>query len=304
MTSRKSLTLVLAAALWAVPLHAAPPGFAFLEIPSGSRASALGGAGVTMVDGVEAAFWNPARLTTVKGVQLTASHFELYQKLRHEDFALGGRLFGGGVSASVRALYSEPIDERDELGNLIGTFGAHDLEFAAGYGAAFGGGLDLGVSGQVVRERIADKSAQTWAVHVGGSWDSPRWPGLRLALAALNLGPSTEYDLDGVKGESLALPAAVQGGAAYHWAVGEGFGVNGVIETRLTRGRSGIGIVGAELANASGAALRAGFRLNDDVSNFSLGAGYTLQALRLDYAYVPTRLGLEDTHRFSLTAQF
>ena len=43
MTSRKSLTLVLAAALWAVPLHAAPAGFAFLEIPSGSRASALGG---------------------------------------------------------------------------------------------------------------------------------------------------------------------------------------------------------------------------------------------------------------------
>src|SRR5437867_7075822 len=87
------------------PSFAAPAGFAFLEIPSGARASAMGGAYASLAQGAEAAFWNPAGLEATRGTQITASHFELYQKLRHDQFAIAGHLLGGGLSASVRALY-------------------------------------------------------------------------------------------------------------------------------------------------------------------------------------------------------
>jgi hypothetical protein len=69
-------------------------------------------------------------------------------------------------------------------------------------------------------------------------------------------------------------------------------------------------MLGVELATAGGAngagaaALRGGLRVNDDASSFSLGAGYTLGGLRLDYAFVPLKLDLGDTHRISFTAQF
>jgi hypothetical protein len=298
-------TVLLAGALAAAsPASATPPGFAFLETPAGARASGLGGAGGTMVTGIEAAFWNPAGLEALKGVQFAASHFELWEGLRHEDVALGGRLFGGTVAASVRALYSEAIEQRDELGNLTGTFGAHDLEFGLGYATRVAPGVSVGLSAQLVRERIAELAAQTWAMNLGAAWDVERWPGLRLALSGHNLGPAAAYTIDGTKGEPVALPAAVQGGASYGFPVGRGLDLRGALETRMTRGRSGVAIVAGELGGFGGAALRMGLRMNDDVANVSVGAGWSLPSLRLDYAWVSSRLDLEDTHRVALATQF
>src|SRR5688500_17559264 len=108
--------MVLLSGLAARLAAAEPAGFAFLEIPAGARASALGGAYASLGQGVDAVFWNPAGLAGVKGVQVMGGHYELYEKLRHDHFAVAGRVPGGGIGGSIRALYSEPIEERDELG--------------------------------------------------------------------------------------------------------------------------------------------------------------------------------------------
>ncbi len=299
------VVLLIAAAR---PAVAEPPGFAFLEIPAGARAAGMGGAFSTLAQGVEAAFWNPAGLEGVKGVEMTGSHAEYVQKLRHDQFGLAARRFGGGLALTLRALYSEPIDERDELGNLIGSFGAHDLEFALGYGHAVGGGLSVGATAQLVRERIADASATTYAFGAGCVWAPPRLPGVRLGVSAHNLGPSTQFDVDGAPGQPVALPAAVQAGGSWQLALPRGAALRAALEGRFTRGRSGIGMAGVELATPGGpsgsAMLRAGYRMNDDATAFSVGAGYAFQALRLDYAFVPLRLDLGDTHRVALTARF
>ena len=62
-------------------------------------------------------------------------------------------------------------------------------------------------------------------------------------------------------------------------------------------------MIGLELGSG-GASIRGGARMNDDASTMSLGAGYVLGALKLDYAFVPMSLDLGDTHRFSFSAQF
>ncbi len=305
-------TLLLCAALALLaprPAAGAPPGFAFLEVPAGARAAALGGAFTTLAQGVEASFWNVAALDRVQGVQITGSHAEFVQTLRHEQFALAGRLFGGGLAASVRAMYSEPIEERDELGNLIGSFGAHDLEFGLAYGRTLAPGLSLGAGAQLVRERIADEAGQTWSLGAGALWEPARLPGVRLGVSAEHLGPATDFEVEGVRGRPVALPAAVQAGGSWEGAIGPAARLRAALETRVTRGRGAIGMLGVELATPGGAggagaaALRAGLRANDDASSFSLGAGYALRGLRLDYAFVPLRLDLGDTHRVSITAQ-
>lgn len=305
---RASVRALIGAALFvclaAQAAQGKPAGFAFLEVPAGARAAALAGAYSSLASGVEAAFWNPAGLEAVKGVQVTGSHTEFLESLRHEQFAVAGRLAGGGTSASLRAGYSEPIDERDVLGNRIGTFGSHDLEFALGYGRRVASGVAVGGTGQVVRERIADASATTFAFGLGAVVEPERCPGLRLALSAHNLGPAAAYMIEGTRGSPVPLPIAVQGGASYRRDAFLGLTVNGALEGRFTRGRNGVAMVGAELAHSSGAALRLGFRANDETTRFGLGLGWSLPALRFDYAFVPYRLGLGDTHRFSFTAQF
>jgi len=284
--------------------HADPTGFAFLEIPSGARVSALAGAGESFAQGVDAAFWNPAALDRVKGIQVEGSHYELYQDLRHDDFAVAGRLFGGGVSASLRALYSGPIDETDDFGNVVGSFGAHDLDFALGYGASLGGGLEAGITGHVVRERISNLGATTWAVDVGTRWEPVSAPRVLFSVGAYNMGPAAYYTIDGVKGAPVSLPAAIGAGGSYHFGLGSGLDLRTGLEGRFTRGRSGIGMIAGELTGLAGASLRAGYRGNDSTSGFTAGVGYAFTALRLDYAYVPSALDLGDTHRFSFSAQF
>lgn len=295
---------LLALALAASSVSADQAGFAFLDIPTGARASGLGGAYATLSEGVEAAFWNPAGLERVKGLQIFGGHYELFQKLRHDHFAVAWRSFGLGMSGSVRALYSEPIEERDELGNLIGSFGSHDLEFSYGLGGQVSPGVTAGVSAQVVRERIANSAATTYAFGLGAACEPSSWPNARLGIQVTGLGPAGKYHFEQGDGEAVPLPTSVQGGASYRFDVTSHLVVRTALEGRLTRGRNGIGLVGLELASPAGAALRMGLRANDEASTFSLGAGYDIKGLRLDYAYVPLKLELGDTHRFSFATQF
>lgn len=301
-----ALALLLLLTL-SVPALAAPPGFAFLEVPAGARASAMGGAYMAVADGVEAAFWNPAGLEGVQGLQLSATHYEYFANLRHEQFALAGRMFGGGVSGSVRAMYTEPIEERDALGNLVGTFGAHDLEFQLGYGRRASAGTTFGFAAQMVRERIASESAMTWGVSAGMGWEPARLlllKDLKFSIAAQHAGPAAHYEFDGEQGSPIELPAALHGGLAWNRKFGGGFALTPALDVRATRGRPAVVALGGELDSESGLALRMGVRQGDDIANVSAGAGWRYHTYRVDYAWVPSKLDLEDTHRFSFSAQF
>jgi len=291
--------LAAASAAWA-----APPGFAFLEVPAGARAAALGGAYASLATGAEAAFWNPAGTATLRRLEVTGGHAELFENLRHDYFTLGGPLWGGAMTGSVRALYTEPIDERDDVGNLVGSFGAHDLELAVGYARNLSAGLSLGGTASVIRERISNLSNQTYALGFGAAWTPESWSGLRLGLAAQNIGPASSYTIDGIDGEPVSLPMAVQTGVSYTTPLGSRLRVSGAVEGRGTVGRAGLGMIGAELSDASGAALRIGTRVNDDVSSLSFGAGFAQRGYALDYAFVPLKDDLGDTQRFAFRISF
>lgn len=283
---------------------ATPTGFAFLEVPAGARAAAMGGAYVTLADGAEGAFWNPAGLARVQGTQVTASHMESFQSLKHDQFAIAGEHFGGGLAASLRAMYSQAIDERDALGNLLGTFGVHDLEFQLGYGRRVGGGGSIGLGVQAVRERIADQSATTWSGSAGAAWRPRAWKNVRLGLSAQHLGPAAHYDFGGQQGAPVALPAALQGGGSWTRQLAHGMGLTAALDARATQGRQGVFALGGELASETGASLRLGARQGDDLSNFGAGMGWKRGTFRVDYAWVPSKLDLGDTHRFSFATQF
>jgi hypothetical protein len=305
MLRRHAAVLLTMIVLTAPPATADPSAFAFLEVPAGARASAMGGAFVAGAEGADAAFWNPAGLAAVNHVEITGSHFELYQNLRHDQFAIAGHWLGGGVAGSLRALYTDPIAARDELGNLTGTFGGNDLDFSFAYGRAVSEGLRAGASFHLVRSRLAELSTGTYAFGGGVTWDAPGGLSpLRLGAALDHVGPAARYDFGDGVGQPMELPTALQLGGWYHWSFGHGMSVGSGLEARMSRGRPVVGSIGGELNHSSGAVLRLGARINDDVSTFSVGAGYTMSAIRLDYAFVPYSLDLGDSHRISFTAHF
>jgi hypothetical protein len=303
------ICLSLAAALLvalaaAAPAAAGPSGFAFLEVPAGARASALGGAFATLGEGAEASFWNPAGLAAVERVEVSGAHFESFQNLRHDQFAVAKSLLGGGAAASLRAFYSEPITARDELGNEIGTFGGHDLELSLAYGHPLASAFRLGGALRLIHERIAELSTDTYALGAGVTWQSPEHPALRLGAMADHLGPDANYTFADGPGQPVPMPMAFQAGGAYRFSLPGSAALETALEARSVRGRAAVGMMGAELTHPSGAALRLGLRVNDDATRLSAGAGYTVRSLRLDYAFVDDRLDVGDSHRFSFTARF
>ena len=297
------LTLAVLSAA-ARPAAAVSPGFAFLKIPAGARASAMGGAYASIARGADAALWNPAGLSVTPRFQVSANHAEMDQQLHYDAVAMGGRLWGGGYGLSMRALYSEAIDARDELGNLTGSFGSHDLEFALSYGHSVGGGLAFGGSTQIVRERIADVAAQTYGFNLGATLDPAPISGLRLSLGVHNVGPAARYTFDGIEGEDVGLPTGLHSGASLTRLVGNGLTLRGAVEGRFLSGRAGTGAVGAEITNLGGAALRAGWRINDASADLTLGAGFATKGLSFDYAFLPLDLNLGESHRFSIGREF
>lgn len=299
-----SLIAAAAVVLLADAASAATPGFAFLEIPTGARATGLGGAFASVATGPEAIYWNAAGVATATRLEIAGGHSELLANLRHDYFSLAVPAWGGGMAASIRALYSEPIDERDDLGNLIGSFGAHDLELSLGYGHPVAAGIKVGGTASVIRERISNEAAMTFGFGAGATWEPEPLPGAKLAIAARNLGHSAHYDFDGEAGAPIELPAAGQAGISYARGFGARLHVTGAVEGEAVRGRSMLGLFGAEVADVSGAALRLGVRVNDTASTMSFGAGYALPSFSFDYAFVPLSLDLGDTHRFSFNARF
>lgn len=298
---------LVVAVLLAAPAAAvaAPPGFAFLEVPVGASASAMGGACVARTQGAEAAFWNPAGLARVEGTQVAGSHAEYLLGLKHDQFALAGQLFGGGIAASLRAEYSQPIDARDEIGNTIGSFGEHDLEFQLGYGRRANERLRYGVQATVLRERIDNSAAGTWTLGAGAQWDPALLHGITLGLAAQHLGPAAHFDIDGTQGAPVTLPASVQAGAAWSRGLAHGFrNLTLALDTRAARGRQAVVGAGAEVDADGGVALRLGLREGDDIARVTAGLGYRRGDFGIDYAWLPSRLDLGDTHRFSFSARF
>jgi len=209
----RAVASAIALALVVRTSSAEPTGFAFLEVPAGARASALDGAYASIAEGIDAAFWNPAGLAATQGVQIIASHYEFLSHLRFAQFGFAEPMFGGGASISLRAQYSEPISETDEVGNEIGTFGYHGIELAVGYGRNLRQGLSAGATTQVVRERIAESSATAWALNGGMAWEPPGFQRLRLSASIHNLGTSPSFnkvDVSGGSGEPVTLEV-VQG---------------------------------------------------------------------------------------------
>jgi hypothetical protein len=299
-----SSSILAVALLAASAASAATPGFAFLEIPTGARAVGLGGAYASVAKGPEAMYWNAAGVATASRLEIAGGHSELFTNLRHDYFSLAAPAWGGGMAASIRALYSEPIDERDDLGNLIGTFGAHDLELSLGYGHPVGAGVTVGGTASMIRERISNLAAMTFGFGAGATWEPEVLPGARLAIAGRNLGHSAHYTFDGEDGSPIELPASGQAGISYSSGLGSRMHVTGAVEGEAVRGRSMLGMFGAELGDLSGVALRMGVRVNDTASTMSFGAGYALQSFSFDYAFVPLNLDLGDSHRFSFNARF
>jgi len=288
-----------APALWALE------GGSFLNIGLGARCVALGGACAASVDDASALSWNPAGLAGLEKKELTASHAELPESVRHDFFGYAQPTTRGTFAAGFTYLSQGKLEGRDGLGRPTAGFSASDAVVAAGFGRKTES-ADLGASAKYIRSHIAEAEAQTLAVDLGARRElGQAGPGtLTAALAARNLGAGLKY-----ADRRDDLPLRLDLGCAYRLPGGH------VLALDWLNGPYGSGndvAAGAEFKATQNLALRAGYTTAGAIGSgsgfetlrgLSFGLGLSSGAILFDYA-VTTQGELGRAHRFTAAVRF
>jgi hypothetical protein len=199
-----------------------------LRIPIGARGTAMGGAMVAAVKGVESIYWNPAGLARLEGSEAMFSH-QPYLADIDVNFVgaatkMGefGTLAAGAQIVSIGDMEETTEDYPDGTGRFFNpTLSVLSLTYSRDltYYVSFG------VTGKFVSEKIFEASATGVAFDVGFIYD-PNWRGLTIGMAIKNYGPEMRFSGRGFERElnnrpvrplsaSFDLPSSFALGVAY-----------------------------------------------------------------------------------------
>lgn len=200
-----------------------------LLIPVGSRGTALGGAVLANVSGIESMYWNPAGLASLEGSEVMFMHLPYiadinvnyfgYAKMI-EDFGTVG--FGAKV-INIGDMVETTWEEPNGTGRLFSpTYSVMNLSFAK----ILTTNVSFGFTGKVIHETIAEVSATGFAFDAGFMYN-PQWKGLTMGVVIKNYGTTMSFDGSGfdqnveqrtVRGNSAAneLPSSISFGMAYN----------------------------------------------------------------------------------------
>ena len=167
-----------------------------LRIPVGSRATAMGGAAIADVSGVEALYWNPAGAADVSGMEVAFSHLSYIADIT---------LNYVGMTTSVRDLGSLGVGVR--ILN-IGDIAVTTEEFPEGTGATYSPNffvvgltyarrltdrVAFGATGMYIHEKIMRETASGIAFDLGFQYTTGI-EGLEFGIVMKNYGPNMQFD--------------------------------------------------------------------------------------------------------------
>lgn len=318
MILRRIILLSALLAMFAVPAlayEAGTAGLLFLRLGVGERAAGMGEAYTAVAGDATAIYWNPAGLASLDHTQLHLMHNEWMQSVRVEFAGLAHPTPAGTFSVGLTALNMDEIELREDLPSSepLGHFSPFDLAFHLGWGRSLPGRVQAGMAVKWVYSRLYEESASGWLMDLGLRHDSAI-PGLAMAVALQHFGPSFQY-----LSESFDAPRTIRFGLAWEkpnlpgdsgltlaWDLlllsdGDVSSSDEIGQAKALNARNHFGI---EYDWKGLAALRAGYKAGYDSQGLTCGAGTSLGAYDLDYAFHAVSNGLGSAHRFGLSLNF
>ncbi len=132
--------------------EAAREGAAFLLLPTGARASAMGGAVTAMRGWGEGVIWNPAGIAALEGRRFLVNHSENAFDTKTDvlSLILPTEKFGT-LGLTYYLVDFGKLDNTDEQGRVQGNISFRNQEFLLTYSGRLGGGLEGGVNYKLIQ---------------------------------------------------------------------------------------------------------------------------------------------------------
>tara|TARA_Y100000588_G_scaffold390903_1_gene497810 strand:+ start:93533 stop:94540 length:1008 start_codon:yes stop_codon:yes gene_type:complete len=161
----------------------------FLSINIGARAVSMGGAFTSVTNDASAMYWNPAALSRLNKIQFYINHSNWIADISHDYIGLVFPLRKSqALGFSITATNMDEMEVTrygDE--NTGETFKAGNYALGVSYGLNLTDRFSIGFNGKLIRENIANTSANGYALDIGTLFDTPY--GFRLGTSITNFGP-------------------------------------------------------------------------------------------------------------------
>jgi hypothetical protein len=306
---------------------------AFLLIEPSARMTALGNAGSTREDGLDAVYYNPAAIGRIERYGVLFSHSAWLADIGLEYVAVGIPMGSwGNAYASVTSLNSGDIDVRTvaQPGGTGERFQVSDIALSLGYGRAITDRFAVGVQVNYAQETIWHSSMSAATVSLGTLYRTSE-RGLRLGASLSNFGthgrfsgsdlritydvdPNVSGDNGALPGEAFtdpyAVPVVFRAGLGLPVRLGDSGLLDLVVDAFHPNDNTESLGAGAEYRYRNLLALRLGWQdafQQDAETGLTAGGGLggklDVYSYRLDYAWADHgRLG--GTHRVSFGLEF
>jgi hypothetical protein len=275
-------------------------GLSFLKLGFGARNVAMGDLGVVVANDLTSLNYNPSLLAENLNPQLSFTHNSLFQDLNSEMIAGSFSVFNIPFAVGINTTSVSDIEIRTRPGEPEGKFNAHYFSASLSTAHKIIDNLNGGITIKYLYENLYSDDATGMAVDLGLSYRG-FIDGLSLGASLKNIG-----SMKALRAESTKLPTDFRLGAAYDFALPQikmdftalaGF-------QKYTDANDSHLHFGGEISYDKFFAVRLGYMSNYDSKNITAGFGILWKSLNIDYAYVPVKYGLGDSHIFSFIYSF
>ena len=182
----------------------------FLELDAGARPAALAGAFTGLANSVDAIAYNPAGLANLPRAEVTFMHNQYLPGTRQEWLAFAQPTADfGTIGVSLNTLTVDPFSSYDVNDNPTGKVSSMDTALGAAYALKMAYGVSLGLGGQIISSRLANRTATGTAYDFGIHYKPA--PVIEFGAALLHVGPPLRYE-----SEDSQLPRTLKLGVALH----------------------------------------------------------------------------------------
>lgn len=175
----------------------------FLNLNVDARSSSMAGSFVSVDNDVNAIFYNPAGLATLKGKQASVGFFKYLMDINSGNVSYSQKYKElGYFGAGIRYMNYGTFDKYDESYQNLGNFGASDLALSLGYANVYKENFKYGANAKFIYSNIDEYSSIGLALDLGALYILPEQR-LNFGVSVLNLGTQVKKYIS--TSESLPL---------------------------------------------------------------------------------------------------
>jgi len=303
VSGRNIKIILTAGVLWTVLLTgnvsgAGTSAATILKYLPGPRMEAMANCGGSLDRDFDSSSWNPAVLGTVKGWNISTLYYSAYSDSSVGYLGVGKDMFGGTIAVKWLGYFGGKIkinDYEEPLLHGSSFISQRDMVFTIGYGFSLSDKIKAGAAAKYYMSTLIEKyKASAYAGDLGmffktglfkygspGIFRKYYSGGLNFGVSVLNLGTKLSYT---DSGEEDPLPFMWRAGAGYPARFNRDHSMLLTIET-YDDNESEIRVgFGAEYNYQDQFFLRAGYRINYNIKNFTWGMGFKYGCFKMDYS--------------------